>query len=597
MRISECNKEIEALRAQLHQAGLSPNYSKAPEERPLDGARDEAGPGEGGEDAAILKLSSLDSEGGNGAESPFEIKAAWEDSMEGATWGSGFDSFLVRCGGNGEKLSDSEVEGAEAKARNVGRCVIMPNNVFRVNWDFAGLFLICYDLITIPFNQAFQPEPGWFSITMDWITLLFWSGDMCQGFFLAYFEKGQLVTSKVKILKHYLGTWFLADVVVVGPEWVMTIFDSGDSSAAGAGKILKSARAVRVLRLLRLAKVQRMLNLLYDLIESEYTFILINLAKLLVSVLVLNHVVACLWYLTGKFAMDNDMASWIQTSGVMGEAISYVYSTSLHWSLTQFTPASMDVSAKNILERIFSIVILFFAMVVFSSIVGSISGSMTTLRSMKSDQMKQFWLLRRYLRQRAVSKDLSSRIYKYLEHQCSKQNNHVQPCQIKVLEGLSESLQNELTHQMHSPHLLEHPFFRYLNDEMEVVMHRLCRLALRQQSYATREYVFGAGDEAKKMYFVKSGTLDYTTMDRTTLKPGPQPKEWLSEALLWTSWRHQGDLLAMIESELISVDPNQFEEVMSVHPRPWAHVRGARVNGVGLHAWALRLGASAKCGG
>jgi len=559
-KLGQCNLEMQALRSQLQEAGLSPKRPDD-EERKADGA--ELG---NGESSAIVLEGSVDN--------VFEIKPAWEESMEGAAWGDSLDSFLARCGTSGETKSEPS-GGAAATAQKRSRFVIMPNSVFRVNWDFVGLFLICYDLITIPFNQAFQPEPGWFSLTMDWITLLFWTADMFQGFVLGYFAKGQLITRHGSILKHYLTTWFVADIVVVGPEWLM-MFVSGDSDsggAAGAGTLLKSARAVRVLRLLRLAKVQRMLNLLYDLIESEYTFILINLMKLLISVLVLNHVVACGWYQMGKMAMDNDMNSWIQTSGVIGEATTYVYSTSLHWSLTQFTPASMDVSAKNIFERVFSIVVLFFAMVVFSSIVGSISGSMTTLRSMKSDQMKQFWLLRRYLRQRSVSKDLSSRIYKYLEHQCGKQNNHVQPCQLKVLDGLSESLQNELTHQMHSPHLLEHPFFRYLNEEMEVVMHRLCRIALKPQSYAEREFVFGAGDEAKKMFFVKSGKLDYTTMDRTSLNPPPRVREWISEALLWTSWRHQGDLLAMIESELISLDPGQFVEVMNVHPRPWFYAK------------------------
>lgn len=33
------------------------------------------------------------------------------------------------------------------------------------------------------------------------------------------------------------------------------------------------------------------------------------------------------------------------------------YLTSLHWSLTQFTPASMDVSARNEWERVMSILV------------------------------------------------------------------------------------------------------------------------------------------------------------------------------------------------------------------------------------------------
>merc|ERR1712048_207745 len=109
---------------------------------------------------------------------------------------------------------------------------------------------------------------------------------------------------------------------------------------------------------------------------------MLNLAKLLLSVLVLNHVVACVWFLIGRLAMENESRNWITVGELNGTDVAYMYSTSLHWSLTQFTPASMDISARNIWERAFSIVVLFFAMVAFSSIVGSITGSMTSLRNM-----------------------------------------------------------------------------------------------------------------------------------------------------------------------------------------------------------------------
>merc|ERR1719223_1033147 len=111
--------------------------------------------------------------------------------------------------------------------------------------------------------------------------------------------------------------------------------------------------------------------------------------------------------------MESNVRNWIEVARVEDTTLMYKYTTSLHWSLTQFTPASMDVSARNVFERVFSIIVLFFAMVAFSSIVGSITGSMTSLRNLKNEEMKQFWLLRRYLRQRNIKKDLSERIFKY----------------------------------------------------------------------------------------------------------------------------------------------------------------------------------------
>merc|ERR1712012_455507 len=246
----------------------------------------------------------------------------------------------------------------------------------------------------------------------------------------------------------------------------------------------------------------------------------------------------------------------------------YLYATSLHWSLTQFTPASMEISARNIFERLYSVCVLLFAMLVFSSIVASITTSMTALRNLQGNEMRQFWLLRRYLRQRNIPKSLSDRIIKFLEHRSNIQGKLVQRDKVPVLGGLSEALHNELMHEMYSPELAAHPFFDALKASMPAVMHRLCRVALKLHCYAEKEVAFSAGDEAKKMYFIKTGALEYAQLNNP-IGFDLQNKEWLSEAVLFTNWRHRGNLLAMTESELLSVDPEQFMTVMSVHPKPW----------------------------
>merc|ERR1719204_7691 len=147
-----------------------------------------------------------------------------------------------------------------------------------------------------------------------------------------------------------------------------------------------------------------MINNLYDLIDDEHSFMLAELVKLMLVVIGLNHIIACGWFLVGKSAHGLGMASWISWNENFIELGSdYQYATSLHWSLTQFTPASMDVMSRNILERIYSIVVLLFAMVAFSSVIGTVTTSMTTIRQMKCDKQKQFWKLRRYLSQRRPS--------------------------------------------------------------------------------------------------------------------------------------------------------------------------------------------------
>lgn len=453
--------------------------------------------------------------------------------------------------------------------------VISPNSSWRLYWECAGLVLVCFDMINIPLSTVYEPPDTTFSIMMDWTTLLFWTADMAQAFFVGYYEKGNLIMWQPKVVKHYFKTWFTMDAIVVWPDWFLTILGTG-TQAGDLSRLLRTSRAIRVLRLLRVMKLQRVLNKLYDLIDNEYSFIIAELIKMMMVILVVNHVIACGWFGMGKVSVYIlGQPSWVTWSeNFLDSDIGYQYMTSLHWTLTQFTPASMDVVARNILERIYSIIVLLFAMVAFSSIVGTVTSSMTVIRSMKNDRQKQFWMLRRYLKQKNVSVDLTMRMTRFLEHQQAKQQKLIQASKVTFLQQLSDQLARELAFEMFHPSLTNHPFIRFLGRDMKGVAARICQMALKAMQVATGDTIFSLGEDAHRAFILKSGELSYNT--GVALHPPPQEKEWLAEAAIWTPWRYRGKLLALKPCDLLAVEASRFAEAMSLHPKP---VSLARVYG------------------
>merc|ERR1719159_1675251 len=97
--------------------------------------------------------------------------------------------------------------------------------------------------------------------------------------------------------------------------------------------------------------------------------------------LVINHIICCIWFWIADTIADGD--TWIKVFNFDQANWAYQYWTSFHWSITQFTPASMHVQPQNLLERCFAVVVVVFALVGFSYIVGSITGSLNQLRSMQ----------------------------------------------------------------------------------------------------------------------------------------------------------------------------------------------------------------------
>jgi hypothetical protein len=437
-----------------------------------------------------------------------------------------------------------------------------------------------YDIIMVPFVFSFgvDPNDGVFIGAMDWITLLFWTADMVQGFFLAYFEEGVLVMSHAKVLSNYMRGWCIIDILVVLPGWIVKFSNAWSSGQPVGllGKILKALRAIRILRLARLAKLQRILHSFYDRIEDERKFILIQLIKLLLFVSLMNHLIACVWFFIGT-EMEKSGPSWTREYlSSSSHSLLDEYLISLHWSLTQFTPASMGVCATNAPERAFSIVVLFVAMVCFSSIVGSITGSMTTLRSMSFEVTRDFWLLRKYLKQRNIDHDLRRRVCKFLEFQVLGKPRRVERGQLTILDKLSADLSDELWHADFWPVVEKHPCFQLLQGEENARCQRLCGRCLSPHVWAESEVVFRFGDEGRFMYFLKedaSRGLKGACMDfRHGLVGGKEPIRegaWISEAVLWTDWRHLGELRCNHTCDLITVDPNEFAVAVRHHPRPW----------------------------
>jgi len=187
---------------------------------------------------------------------------------------------------------------------------------------------------------------------------------------------------------------------------------------------------------------------------------------------------------------------------------------------------------------------------------------------MSGDNKKQFWLLRRFLNHKKIGKTTSARIIRFLEHQTANQQGDVNPSSITILTLLSEPLKNLLAYELSKKHVELHPFFAHLEQEMSPILVKLCDTVLQAIDLASEDVVFHPGEEGEKMYFVKSGSFEYTLPNGDVMKPRLKEKLWLAEAVLWTMWWHRGEFKAIAPSELAVIKPGPFAEVMKVHPRP-----------------------------
>lgn len=542
----------------------------------------------------------------------FELLPHWSQELRREKMTRGNNTQSNIWSSNGDAAYGDE--GAATKTR----WVLGPTSVPRLAWDSVGTTLITYDLFTVPLGfLKFQDTP--FTITMTWVTRLFWTFDIGASFLTGYtLETGELTLRLSHIAWRYMRTWFVIDLLLVGMDWMHELTILADST----GRVMRMLRIFRMMRLVRLARMMFVMQITSERIRSEKAATLANIAMIVALILGVTHVIACMWFALG----DEYSNGWVKAGGFQEEDRWLQYAISLHWSLTQFT-GTMDLEPQNLPERFFAVATLLFAFVIASWFVSSITSSMTRLHIISRKQSVQFSMLRRFLFENGISQRLMARLQRNARHALALRSRHLAECDVELLGIVAEPLRVELHFEIHWPKLEIHPLFSRYGRESPEAVRRLCHMAVNALVFERGDVLFDAGEVPlkRRMLFPWEGALNYTRqipgdvtptlsecseeeqapprngrrltrhsllsaatllsnvtidtahpgtlghqvsseqetkMDRVVIGPGL----WLCEPVLWTQWTYRGHLQACSDCQLMAIDGLLFEEVAAQTP-------------------------------
>jgi len=221
-------------------------------------------------------------------------------------------------------------------------------------------------------------------------------------------------------------------------------------------------------------------------------------------------------------------------------------------------------SATNIVERVYSILVLLFALVTFTSFVSSITTSMTYLRKMKSEPEQQEAILREYFLQNKITAELGQRIWNFLwaNHFAIKKRLHEKD--IPILTLLPDFLRSKVREELHQPVLTRLPFLMRYNAMNVAGVYDLCHSAVEEVSLTPGDELFSKGNSAKTMFFITGGIMEYQH-PVPSLCCEVRSVEWVCEPALWLKWLYLGRLLATSSAEVCSLDVKVFCDTMTKH--------------------------------
>lgn len=429
-------------------------------------------------------------------------------------------------------------------------CVLGPRNFIQLLWSFLGSLFILWDLVTIPLQLFDIPTFIQFLENFGMVTFIFWILDMPTHLIFGREIKGKVELRPGHLAREYLYSWFLLDLMVISIDIGLFLVEELSGGWRSA-RFLRTLRLLRLLRLLRVAKLQQALTLLANRFLSAHAFMVMKVVAGLMMILAINHIIACCWYGIGSLSFDG--RSWLLRSELLdadGASGSFpeAYAASIHWALTQFTPATNNIAPDNAVERFFAVWVILLAMGVFSSFISSITSTVSSLRTYRQEQAKKQAQLLRFFNERNLSTDLYGRVQDIVRKQ-GLFDVRLNEKDVSLFGGVPERLLVLMHEEMYQPALNALNFWpMWSHFEDQSFFRDVCHTCITEHVATPAQDAFMPGTDCQQVYVIQSGVMQYSAKPRASSKVYETVRESVMESCVlclpcfWADWHHRGRL-------------------------------------------------------
>ena len=257
--------------------------------------------------------------------------------------------------------------------------VLKHTSPFKQVWDVSVMLCILYSAVVVPFRICFRADAVGSMWLFEALMSILFVVDLGLSFNTAYLQDGEWVHERVAIARRYLAGWFWIDAPSSVPVELLEVLVWSSDDDGGNASLLPAFRLLRMLRVLRIMRVLK-IGVYISRLEEHFDMSLryLRVARLLLVILFIAHLLACGWFLTTWISDDeieNGM-QWIHIyddgSAADGPA-SRQYFFSFYWALTVIS-AINPMAPSTDTERSFMVGVSLLNRLLFAYVVGQVSG-------------------------------------------------------------------------------------------------------------------------------------------------------------------------------------------------------------------------------
>jgi hypothetical protein len=468
------------------------------------------------------------------------------------------------------------------------RCMLQPDSKLRIAWGLLSFCLLTYDLVTVPIDMCFEMGQGPITVALALIARFFWVLDIPITFRSGVFKEGKIITHPREVAHGYFRSWFAFDFCLVTAElvtWMMAqIAEDAQASGSSPASLVRMlrwsriGRFLRLLRLIRFAKIRPYLCMVMSL-SSMTLGSMFRLLKVSAMMVIGLHGTACLWHLIG----DNLDDGWVKQSGLEDASVKFRYSISLHFLFVHVPNGSIQVATWN--EYLFDACVCFMSFIFASYYISANTTLMLTSASCDVSQLRA--ISRRYVKRHHLPYSTAFRVDRCLAAGQIGGPMEVLKEETRLMTALPGRLAIELQYATRVHFVKNLTLFADMLSRTPRVVRTLTNHMNLIVAVASESF-FSKGDICNGCSFITDGTFRYNCDEEilsSTPRPEARPRRWtpwegvdcleegdiVSEAVLWTTWEHLGDMISGADSLVVYMDTTIFTQEILTHRRATVH--------------------------